>query len=88
MSHSYTHRLFGAVDPQVRGSRSLFDYGFREGALDKQDTLDLASGGLGYNLRNRTRVSLNYEFSRRRSPALAERNYDRRRIFTSWTYAF
>ena len=88
VSLSYTHRLFGNVDAQLRGSRSLFDYGFREGAVDRQDTLDLASGGLGYNLRNRTRVSLNYEFSRRRSPALAERNYDRRRLFTSWTYAF
>ena len=78
--------LIRAIRSEVRVKK--IDYGFREGAVARKDTLDLATGGLGYNLRNRTRVSLNYEYSRRRSPALAERNYDRRRIFTSWTYAF
>lgn len=85
---SYTHRLFYGVDVQVRGSRSAFNYGNREGAPPRQDSLDLASGGVGYNLRNRTRVSLNYEYTRRRSPAIAERNYDKRRVYASWTYAF
>jgi hypothetical protein len=85
---SYTHRLFGAVDAQVRGAKSWFDYGFREGVEARQDTLDQALVGLGYNLRNRTRVSLNYEYTRRRSPVFAERSYDKRRVFASWTYAF
>lgn len=85
---AYTHRLFGEVDAQVRGSKSWFDYGYREGSPARQDTLESAGASLGYNLRNRTRVSLNYELSRRRSPAFEERNYDRRRVFLSWMYAF
>jgi len=85
---AYTHRLFGEIDAQVRASKSWFDYGFREGSPARQDTLESAGASLGYNLRNRTRVSLNYELSRRRSPAFEERNYDRRRVFLSWMYAF
>ena len=84
----YNHRLFGAIDAQVRGSRAWFDYGFREGSPPHTDTLDTVEGGVGYNLRNRTRVSLNYEVARRRSPVLAKRNYDRRRAFLAWTVAF
>jgi hypothetical protein len=85
---AYNHRLFGEVDAQVRGGRAMFDYGFREGSPPHTDTLDTIETGVGYNLRNRTRVSFNYEFARRRSPALAERNYDRRRVYLSWLYAF
>jgi hypothetical protein len=84
----YNHRLFGAVDAQVRGGRALFKYGFREGSPPHTDTLDTVEGGVGYNLKNRTRVSFNYEYARRRSPALADRNYDRRRVFLAWTVAF
>ncbi|MEO8677478.1 MAG: outer membrane beta-barrel protein [Vicinamibacterales bacterium] len=85
---TYNHRLGGAFDAQVHGSWSFFDYGNREGVPAHRDTLDLVDGGLGYNLRNSTRVALNYEYSRRRAPEQAERNYDRRRIFLSWAYAF
>lgn len=85
---SYTHRLFGEVDAQVRGSKSLFDYGFTESSPARQDKLDVAGGSLGYNLRNRTRISLNYEYARRRSPQLSQRNYDRRRVFLAWTIAY
>ena len=83
----YNHRLFGNIDAQVRGGRASFGYGFREGVPPHTDTLDTVEGGVGYNLRNRTRVSFNYEYARRRSPALADRNYDRRRVFLSWTFA-
>lgn len=85
---AYNHRLFGEFDAQVSGGRALFDYGFREGSPPHTDTLDTIETGVGYNLRNRTRVSFNYEFARRRSPTLAERNYDRRRVYLSWLYAF
>lgn len=85
---SYTHRLFGEVDFQVSGSKAIFDYGFREGTPARRDSLDAASAGVGYNLRNRTRISANYEVSRRRSPVFAERNYDRARAYLSWAYAF
>jgi hypothetical protein len=84
----YTHRIRGELDFQVRGTKSIFDYGFREGVPARKDSLEAAGASIGYNLRNRTRVSLNYEVSRRRSPAFAERNYDRTRVYVSWLYAF
>ena len=85
---TYNHRLFGAIDAQVHGGRGTFKYGFRAGIPAHTDTLDTVDGGVGYNLRNRTRISLNYEYARRRSPVLADRNYDRKRAFLAWSYAF
>jgi hypothetical protein len=87
-SLAYTQRLFGEVDLQVAGTRAAFDYGNREGAQTRQDTLDSINGNLGYNLRNRSRVSVNYELTERQSPAIAARNYVRRRIYLSWLVAF
>ena len=85
---SYTHRIAGNVDVQARGGRSLFDYSAREAVPAHKDTLDVAAGSVGYNLRNRTRIAINYEYSKRRSPAITSRNYDRRRIYLSWLFAF
>ena len=85
---SYTHRIRGAVDAQARVGRSVFDYSARLNNPERTDTLDTAAGSLGYNLRNRTRIAVNYEIARRRSPELAGRNYDRRRIYLSWLFAF
>ena len=85
---TYNHRLFGEVDAQVHGGYGQFQYGFRAGVPAHTDTLETVDGGVGYNLRNRTRISINYEYARRRSPALAERNYDRKRAFLAWSYAF
>jgi hypothetical protein len=87
-SLAYTHRLFGEVDAQVRGSKSWLDYGYREGTPARQDTTAALGAGFGYNLKNRTRISVNYEVSERRSPAFPERNFNRTRIFLSWAYAF
>ena len=87
-SVSYTHLLFGNVDAQVRGSYSLFDYDARDTEPEHTDTLDLLGGSVGYNLRNRTRIALNYENARRRSPAFSDRNYERRRVYLSWMFAF
>jgi len=85
---SYTHRIAGAVDSQIRGSKSFFDYSFRKDVPAHRDTYDSVNGSVGYNLQNRTRVSVNYEFARRRSPALPQRNYDRRRAYLAWTFAY
>ncbi len=85
---AYTHRLFGAVDAQVLGMRAGFDYEARPTEPAHTDTLDSAAASVGYNLRNRTRIALNYEYARRRSPVFAERNYERRRAFLSWQFAF
>ena len=85
---AYTHRLFGAVDAQVLGMRAAFEYDARPRLPAHTDSYDTAAGSVGYNLRNRTRIALNYELARRRSPAFAERNYERRRAFVSWQFAF
>src|SRR5204863_5564352 len=87
-SISYTQRLGGQWDAQVRGSAAQYEYDAQETTPAHTDTLDSAGGSLGYNLRNRSRLAVNYEFSRRRSPALPERNYERRRIYLSWLFAF
>jgi hypothetical protein len=84
----YTQRLLGEVDLQGQAARSNLDYGQRAGVAERTDTLETYNGNLGYNLRNRTRVAMNYEYARRRSPAIADRNYIRRRIFLSWVVAF
>lgn len=85
---AYTHRLFGDVDAQVMGVRAAFDYDARPRLPAHTDTYDTVSGSVGYNLRNRTRIALYYEYARRRSPAFADRNYERRRAFLSWQFAF
>lgn len=85
---AYTHRLFGAIDAQVLGSRSAFAYDARPRLPAHTDLYDIAGGSVGYNLRNRTRIALNYEYARRRSPTFADRNYERRRAFLSWQFAF
>ena len=87
ISLNYTHLLVGNFDANVVGAKSFFDYGFTERSPARQDKLDSLGGGLGYNLPNRTRISVNYEYSRRRSPQLPERNYDRRRAYLAWTFA-
>jgi len=85
---SYTQRLFGASDFQARGGRSIFDYGAHQGSPPRQDTLNTWGASFGYNLANRTRISLNYENVERRSPVFAERNYDRRRVYLEWTLGY
>ena len=86
---SYTQLFGGGLDAQVKGGWSSFNYEFSRGGIaPHRDRFNLVSGSVGYNLPNRTRVSINYEFSRRRSPALPERNYERRRAFLAWTLAF
>jgi hypothetical protein len=85
---AYTHRLFGEVDAQIRGTHSWFRYGYREGVEARTDTLQGVNVSMGYNLRNRTRISINYEEARRRSPVYLDRNYDRTRAYLAWTFAF
>jgi len=85
---AYTHRLAGAVDAQIKGGWSMFDYSFRKDLPAHRDTYNSVNGSVGYNLVNRTRVSMNYEIARRRSPVLPLRNYDRRRAYLAWTFAF
>lgn len=88
---SYTQRLIRNMDAQVRGAHSRFNY---NGRVDEPqsvkhiDRLDTLGGSVGYRLRNQTRIAVNYEYSRRRSPAFADRNYVREQIYLSWLYGF
>ena len=83
----YTHFIFGQVDLQGRGGWSGFDYGHRQGEDPRRDTLTTWAVGVGYNLRNRTRMSVQFEDAQRRSKEIADRNYDRRRVYFSWTFS-
>jgi hypothetical protein len=83
---TYTHLIFGNFDVQGRGAWSGFTYGNREGQSARRDTLTTWLVGVGYNLQNRTRLSVQFEDAERRSPELADRNYSRRRLFFSWSY--
>ena len=85
---AYTHLLAGEFDAQIKGSWASFGYDARLNLPSHTDTLRTAGGSVGYNLRNRTRIAVNYEYARRRSPAFEDRNYERRRAFLSWQFAF
>jgi hypothetical protein len=82
-----THRLFGPVDIQVRYDATRLQYGQREGIDDRRDSLQSYGGGFGYTLKDRTRIGINYEYTRRRS-TLPEARYERPRVFVSWSYVF
>jgi hypothetical protein len=84
---SYTHYIMGDFDVQGRAGWSGFDYGQRVGGSDRRDTLTTWLAAVGYNLRNQTRMAVQYEWARRRSDEIADRNYDRRRVYFSWTFA-
>jgi Putative beta-barrel porin 2 len=88
VNFAYTMRIAGDFDFQVRSSLASYNYGNRVGADARRDTFQDVGGSLGYNLRNRTRVALNYEYAERQSPEIAERNYIRRRTYLNWALAF
>jgi hypothetical protein len=88
VSLSYTHRLAGEIDAQILGNKSWFDYGFTAAEPAHTDKLASWNVSMGYNLRNRTRISINYEQGERRSPVQPDRNYDRTRAYMAWQYAF
>jgi hypothetical protein len=54
----------------------------------RRDAFTLYGGGVGYRLGDSVRLGFNAEWSRRRSDALLDREYDRRRYFASLTYGF
>lgn len=84
---TYTHHLFNAFDLRGEGSRAWLHYGYRQGVAARTDRIESVTGSVGYNLRNRTRLAINYEYARRLSPAYPDREYNRRRLFFSWSFA-
>ena len=86
---TYTQRLGGPWDLQGRAGRSWLDYRLSARSPDaRNEHVDTYAAGVGYNLENRSRIGLSYEYAERSAPTRADRRYDRRRIFGSWTYEF
>lgn len=84
---TFTQRLRGAIDAQISAGRTYSNYGQSENSPARTDLYDVLNGSLGYNLRNRTRIGLNYGYFRRTS-VLPLNSFEGRKIFLSWTYAF
>jgi hypothetical protein len=84
-----TQRIAGPFDLQVVGSRDRASY---RGSIDASGDTDVeiisaATAGLGYRLRERTRLGVNVEFTERDGQR-PDRSYSRRRIFASVTHGF
>jgi hypothetical protein len=84
----YTQLLAGPYDVQVRGSYGTMGYGNRLGLADRSDSIRTFGVGVGYNLEDRSRIGITYEYSDRLSTERFDRRFDRRRLFASWTYTF
>jgi hypothetical protein len=84
-----TQRIHGPVDVQILGGADRLEYEPREGAggAARGDRLRTVGGGVGYRIRENSRLAVNLEHTERSSP-VEERRYARRRIFGSFTYGF
>jgi Putative beta-barrel porin 2 len=80
-----THHLSGPFDLQATGGRERLDYRSIDNAVERLDRADTIAFGAGYRLAENARLGLTWEYTRRLSP-MAERKYDRRRIFASLSY--
>lgn len=85
---TYTQRIMGAFDLQGRAGRDWLDYQASATGSGRNDRVDTYAGGVGYNLPDGSRIGLSYEHTERNAPDRADRRYDRRRIYGSWTYQF
>jgi hypothetical protein len=81
---TWTQRISGAYDAQVRLSREWLDYA----VSSSNPVVNGYQIGVGYNLRDTSRISVNFEYAERVVEESPDRRYDRRRIFTSYTYGF
>jgi len=83
------HNLYGPLDVIGRASRETLDYpGIPERNVF-EDTLEITRWGGGVAIRpgTRVRLTLNYEVIDR-AAQLTDRNYGRRRLYTTVTYGF
>lgn len=83
------HELFGPFDLIVATSRDKLDYPpqFDRGESGQIDFIRRYGGGLGIRAGNRFRIAFNVELAERES-AVPQRNFDRRRLFTTASYGF
>lgn len=85
-----TTQLVGPFDVRATATRQLLEYRANQatvGAIDPgDDTVTSYGFGAGYRIRERLRLGINAEWSRRESQISSERDYRNRRIFASLTW--
>ena len=81
--------FFGPVDLVARINRQLADYNAipERKVLARQDRIDTYAAGVSIRLSNATRMTINYELTRRTS-VIESISYDRARLNTSVTMGF
>jgi hypothetical protein len=84
----YTQRVGGPFDVQARVGRRLLDYSARLSTPERTETLNTYQGGIGYSLDNGSRFGLSYEYAERIDAPAVGREFNRRRVFGSFTYEF
>lgn len=84
-----TQQIAGPVDVQAIGGRQRLTYRQRGTGAQTTLKLDTYGGGVGARIGDHSRVGITVELTRRRGgEGLAGRDYDRQRIFGSFTYGF
>lgn len=85
---TYTQRLVGPWDVQGRAGLTGLKYTrTATDARDRTDTLRTYGGGVGYNLRDRSRIAANFEDVERASGRV-DGDFRRRRFYGSFTQNF
>lgn len=82
---TYTQRIFGPIDAQVRGFREWQRYADL-GVEGRDPAINTYHIGIGYNKSDSTRFGINYEYAERRDADRPDRRYTRRRFFGNYTY--
>jgi hypothetical protein len=84
-----TQRVFGGLDGQVFGGLERIAYEARLDAppVSDNDRVRVLGAGIGFRVRDGARLALNFDHTRRSSPA-EDREYSRGRLYTTLTYGF
>jgi hypothetical protein len=84
------HELFGPFDLTGVAARDRLEYPAQLdlGLTPHVDFVNRYGGGLGIRGGDRLRIGFNFELTERDSAVSADRNFDRRRLFTTVTYGF
>ncbi len=84
------HNLFGPVDVIARASRETLDYDSLPELLVAAQSLNVNRYGGAISIRaaERMRLSINYDFTERLGDLLPDREYERKRLYTTVTYGF
>lgn len=85
-----TQQIAGPFDVQGTLGRQNLDYREYGGGEEasRKDWATTRGVGVGYRLGDTARIGVNMEWANRRSDELADRFYDRRRVYGTFTYGF